>query len=102
MSNITESIHTIRAKLKPSEILAQLAEEGSELTHAALKLRRCMDKTNPTPVAYEQAYKNVIEEIADILVCVTALDPCEPLEIWQTAIAKTYRWADRLSEKKEG
>lgn len=33
--------------LTPSEILAQMAEEGAELVQAALKLRRAIDKKNP-------------------------------------------------------
>lgn len=35
--------------LPKTEILAQLAEEASELAQAALKLRRALDGTNPTP-----------------------------------------------------
>lgn len=35
--------------LPKAEILAQLAEETSELAQAALKLRRAIDKENPTP-----------------------------------------------------
>lgn len=35
--------------LPKAEILAQLAEEASELAQAALKLRRAIDKENPTP-----------------------------------------------------
>ncbi len=102
MGDTTKSVNIIREELKPSELLAQLAEEGAELTHAALKLRRALDKTNPTPVTCEQAYKNIREELADILVCVMALElDREPLSILQTAIEKTHRWADRLNNKKE-
>lgn len=35
--------------LPKTEILAQLAEEASELAQAALKLRRALDGANPTP-----------------------------------------------------
>ena len=35
--------------LDKTEILAQLAEESSELAQAALKLRRAIDGKNPTP-----------------------------------------------------
>ena len=41
----------IRDYLSDAEIVAQLAEEASELTQAALKLRRVFDGTNPTLVA---------------------------------------------------
>lgn len=40
--------------LSKTEILAQLAEEASELAQAALKLRRAMDGTNPTPKSVER------------------------------------------------
>lgn len=35
--------------LPKTEILAQLAEEASELAQAALELLRALDGTNPTP-----------------------------------------------------
>lgn len=102
MTNITESVNLIRSELKLSELLAQLAEEGAELTHAALKLRRALDETNPTPVTVRQAHNNLLEELADILVCVMALNlEYNALEILQTAVEKTHRWADRLNNKKE-
>jgi hypothetical protein len=40
--------------LPKTEILAQLAEEASELAQAALKLRRALDGTNPTPKCVEE------------------------------------------------
>lgn len=39
--------------LPKTEILAQLAEEASELAQAALKMRRALDGTNPTPKRVE-------------------------------------------------
>lgn len=39
--------------LPPTEILAQMAEEHSEGAQAALKLRRALDGTNPTPKTIE-------------------------------------------------
>lgn len=40
--------------LPKTEILAQLAEEASELAQAALKLRCALDGTNPTPKSVEE------------------------------------------------
>ena len=40
----------VNIDLPKTEILAQLAEEAAELAQAALKLRRSLDGTNPTPV----------------------------------------------------
>lgn len=43
------------------EILCQLAEEASELCKAALKLRRTIDGSSPTPVTMEEAEKKLEE-----------------------------------------
>ena len=48
------------------ELLAGLAEECSELSQAALKLRRAYDGTNPTTTSKELAYEHFCEEIADV------------------------------------
>ena len=45
--------------LPETEILAQLAEEASELAQAALKLRRALDGTNPTPKDIEECVRFV-------------------------------------------
>lgn len=57
--------------LPKTEILAQLAEEASELAQAALKLRRALDGTNPTPKIVEECLENIQEEMADVFVCLT-------------------------------
>ena len=59
----------IADKLGRSELLAQLAEEAAELSHAALKLRRVLDGKNPTPVLEGEAERDLHEEIADVLLC---------------------------------
>ena len=48
--------------LPETERLAQLAEEAAELAQAALKLRRAIDGTNPTPKTIAEARENLIEE----------------------------------------
>lgn len=60
--------------LPPTEILAQMSEEYSEGAQAALKLRRALDGTNPTPKTIE--------------------------ECWEKAQEKYPRWKKRLSERK--
>jgi hypothetical protein len=55
--------------LPEEELLAQLAEECSEAAKAALKLRRARDGVNPTPVSEEEAFSNLVEELADIYLC---------------------------------
>ena len=55
--------------LPKTEILAQLGEEAAELAQAALKLRRALDGTNPTPVSEAEAWKALIEEFSDVALC---------------------------------
>lgn len=92
--------------LPQTEILAQLAEEASELAQAALKLRRAMDGTNPTPKSVEECEENFVEEYADVLLCIHALLETEKygLEKFVNAAScvkekKQERWINRLKEK---
>ena len=50
----------IKQRLPQDELLAQLAEECSELSQAALKLRRALTGINPTPVTADEARKNLV------------------------------------------
>ena len=88
--------------LSPEELLAQLAEEGAELTHAALKLRRAKDGTNPTPVVQSSAMNALLEEIADVMLLVELLhfDPYDD-EIRNIMDFKLQRWEKRLKERGE-
>lgn len=97
-----KEIEYITAKLGTLEILCQLAEEASELAQAALKLRRVLDKTNPTPVDFDTAYGNLLEEIADVegAVKVLTLDRKKE-EIAKISSDKITRWAQRLKEKED-
>ena len=96
--------------LPKTEILAQLAEEASELAQAALKLRRALDGTNPTPKSVAECEANLMEELADTSNAVTAL--CDAwfedaldseCEFWdaeqEIEYAKYKRWLSRLEEK---
>jgi NTP pyrophosphatase (non-canonical NTP hydrolase) len=49
-----------------TELLAGVAEEAAELAQAALKLRRVLDGTNPTPKSRAEAMLDFEEEIADV------------------------------------
>ena len=57
----------IAANLSDEDILCQIAEEAAELAQAALKLRRAINQTNPTPVSDEEAVDSIIEEYADTI-----------------------------------
>lgn len=92
----------IKDYLDEAEILCQLAEEAAELVKAALKYRRACGYTrNVTPVSMVDAYKNLLEEIADIRVCLNTLGLEEDdvtSEIESIANQKTDRWYKRLAE----
>lgn len=90
----------IREKVPMEELLAQAAEEAVELSHAALKMRRCMDGKNPTPVRLSEAVANLEEEIADVLLCLETLgyDMRELSRYRAMMDAKLERWAGRLMD----
>lgn len=96
-----DPIGYIRECLTQEELLAQLAEECTELAKAALKLRRVLDRRNPTPVKRREAYDALLEEIADVKLClhvcgyenVNVLIACN-----RTVGEKAQRWASRLQE----
>ena len=67
------SIEIVRDHLDQPELLVQLAEEATELAQAALKLRRAYTGVNPTPITAKDAYQGLLEEIADVSNCITAL-----------------------------
>lgn len=82
--------------LPQGEILAQLAEEGAELTQAALKLRRAMEGVNPTPVSIQQAGDRLVEEIADVIVCENQLLGIDWNVVDEICKRKLGRWEGRL------
>jgi NTP pyrophosphatase (non-canonical NTP hydrolase) len=82
--------------LTQDELLAMLAEEASELTQAALKLRRVLDNRNPTPTGYLAAVKNLNEEIADVRLCVEQISCIDEDVIHEIRGKKLARWLTRL------
>ena len=97
-------IDVIREILPQEELLAQLAEEASELSHAALKLRRVYDGRNYTPVTESEAIANLKEEIADVQLVVTVLRLEMNLsDSVRAKSSKLKRWIGRLKgEAKDG
>lgn len=102
MNGTFENIHKY---LPREEILAQLAEEASELAQAALKLRRVLDRSNPTPKSFFECMKNIEEEIADVHGCISALENSGLRLNWNLIedikIKKESRWEWRLLEQFE-
>ena len=90
----------IATRIPQKELLAQLAEEATELAHAALKLRRTHDNTNPTPVDRDTAVMGVLEEIADVMLLVELLGFNEEQDkIDDLRVYKLSRWQRRLNAK---
>jgi hypothetical protein len=95
-----ETIQEIRKMISEEDLLCQLAEECTELAKAALKLRRAITKTNPTPVTYNQALEDLMEEVTDVILCLRVLPEAEEngyiIDIG--TIEKAERWLSRLRE----
>lgn len=82
------------------ERLVCLAEEASELAQAALKYRRTLITSNPTPVDSETAYDRLLEEIADVKLCLKTLRT-NSIVISDTIEYKADRWLQRLEARNE-
>lgn len=97
----------ISTNLSDEDILCQIAEEASELAKAALKLRRAITGTNPTPVSARKAADDLIEEYGDTVLAMTvyymkhgAIDR-KVAEIIEQDNPKLNRWAQRIKEGKK-
>lgn len=96
-----DALEYVRKHLSQEELLCQLAEECAELSKAALKLRRIYAGVNPTPVTRAEAFHNLVEEIADVTLCIEVLGLNTPEalyncgRIWEE---KSVRWMHRLQE----
>lgn len=85
--------------LPKTELLAMLAEEAAELAQAALKYRRALDGTNPTPKTAEECAAALVEEMADVDLCFMVFDDfnSETADtITEIRLRKFIRWSDRL------
>ena len=94
----------VRLSLGDEELLTQLAEECAELCKAALKLRRSLSGKNPTPVQREDAFHDVIEEVADVFLCVAVLNydtDAILAEVSEISDKKLTRWVERLKALSE-
>lgn len=95
IADLQPRLNQIADKLVNSELLAQLAEEASELSQAALKRRRVIDGKNPTPVTEVETLLNLHEELADVLLCVLAIG-FNKEEIEEFIQIKSERWHNRI------
>lgn len=84
-------------------MIRQIGEEASELTHAVFKLLRTLGCESPTPISPETAMLNLLEEIADVNICVLvflANKPSERKIIEKIKHDKLNRWYDRLKKER--
>ena len=76
--------------------LIQLSEECVECAQASLKLFRALN--GDTPVSQMDAREHLIEEIADVSVCMTALHDVAPLsDVGEIITEKAQRWEQRIN-----
>lgn len=95
-------IEQIQHIMPLAEIMTQLAEEASELSQAALKYRRTLSNSNPTPVTRREAETKLLEEIADVKLClhVAGFEAVRhKISVNRTISAKAERWLKRLTER---
>lgn len=88
-------------KLSKAAILENCAEECTELSHACLKMARKIRGENPTPKTIEEIKENLIEELADVALTMSALISALDLnmaEIENLVGYKTTRWKHRLEK----
>ena len=97
-----DMLNYIKSHVSKKERLAQLAEEATELAKAALKYRRTLDDENPTPVSKGEAFKNLVEEIDDIGLCLEVLALMWRVEFNSSSREKKLkRWVERLKNASE-
>ena len=102
--NCFDDVNEIRSAVPRAELYAGLAEEAAELAHAALKCRRAIDGTNPTPVSEEAAIAAVYEEVADVILYLGTLGLIERVDLINEVETtcfddKLARWKDRLQRR---
>lgn len=100
------NLEYIAANLSDEDILCQIAEEAAELAQAALKLRRAITGTNPTPVTTDEAIDSLFEEYGDVIgsFLVWAKKNNLDNEIYEMSNENIYskfdRWVQRIKGSK--
>lgn len=84
----------IQQTLDDRTLWEQLAEEGTELSKAALKFIRAAGySNNPTPISKRQAIADVREELHDVLHICSVLGLISDVEVDEN---KLERWVKRI------
>ena len=97
MSDFKSDFEVIRSLGEPA-LLEQLAEECSELAQAALKLARKERGENPTPKTLDECFEAIIEEMADVKLCIWVVESSRGFDLRCNCDRKRERWAQRIRE----
>ena len=89
----------IREQLSPADQFGQVAEEAVELAHAAMKMQRILNGTNPTPVTEKEALGKVMEEICDLYNALEVLKLDVSLKYEGIRKKKMTRWVERIKKE---
>lgn len=92
----------IREQLSSADQFGQVAEEAVELAHAAMKMQRILNGTNPTPVTEKEAMGKVMEEICDLYNALEVLKMDVNLRYEQIRKKKMVRWVERIRKGGKG
>jgi len=88
----------IREQLSAADQFGQVAEEAVELAHAAMKMQRILNGTNPTPVTEKEAMGKVMEEICDLYNALEVLKLDVNLKYEGIRKKKMARWVERIQK----
>lgn len=89
----------VREQLSPADQFGQVAEEAVELAHAAMKMQRILNGTNPTPVTEKEAMGKVMEEICDLYNALEVLKLDVSLKYEGIRKKKMARWVERIQKE---
>lgn len=99
MSDFKSDFEVIRSLGEPA-LLEQLAEECSELAQAALKMARLERGENPTPKTLDECFEEIIEEMADVKLCIWVVEAIRGFNLSCNCYRKRERWAQRIRESR--
>lgn len=92
----------VSEKIGTPALLEQCAEECNELAHACLKMARKLRNENPTPAKEEDILNSLVEEIANIWVCIGEIVNSDIVSydaVDSVVMQKRQRWENRIAEK---
>ena len=95
---LSPDILFVRDQLSPADQFGQVAEEAVELAHAAMKMQRILNGTNPTPVTEKDAMGKVMEEICDLYNALEVLKLDVNLKYEGIRKKKMARWVERIKK----